>query len=84
VDLKRQYAAICDEVHDAIQNVLDQCAFASGPAVASFEAEFARYCGGSLRNTGRRAVGENESELSIDDIRALPDLISQSEWAGRQ
>jgi dTDP-4-amino-4,6-dideoxygalactose transaminase len=45
VDLKRQYRAICDEVHQAIQNVLDQCTFASGPAVAAFEADFARYCG---------------------------------------
>ena len=42
VDLKRQYAAICDEVQQAIQGVLDQCAFASGPAVAAFEAEFSR------------------------------------------
>src|SRR5262249_55164764 len=45
VDLKRQYRTICDEVHQGIQNMLDQCAFASGPAVAAFEAEFARYCG---------------------------------------
>ena len=45
VDLKDQYAAIRDEVHAAIQNVLEQCTFASGPAVAAFEADFARYCG---------------------------------------
>src|ERR1700704_6418041 len=44
VDLKDQYTAIRDEVHAAIQNVLEQCAFASGPAVAAFEAAFARYC----------------------------------------
>jgi dTDP-4-amino-4,6-dideoxygalactose transaminase len=45
LDLRRQYAAIRDEIHDAMQSVLDQCLFASGPAVAAFEAEFARYCG---------------------------------------
>ncbi len=45
VDLGRQDAAICKEVHNAIQSVIDKCAFASGPTVEAFEEEFARYCG---------------------------------------
>jgi dTDP-4-amino-4,6-dideoxygalactose transaminase len=59
VDLRRQYKAIRHEVHEAIQQVLDQCAFASGPAVASFEAEFARYCG------VRHCVGVNSGTSAL-------------------
>jgi dTDP-4-amino-4,6-dideoxygalactose transaminase len=59
VGLRRQYEAIRHEVHDAIEHVLDQCAFASGPAVASFEAEFARYCG------VRHCVGVNSGTSAL-------------------
>jgi dTDP-4-amino-4,6-dideoxygalactose transaminase len=59
VDLKRQYEAIRYEVNDAMQKVLDQCAFASGPAVATFEAEFARYCG------VRHCVGVNSGTSAL-------------------
>lgn len=41
VDLRAQYATIRDEVADAIQAVLDSCAFSGGPFVESFEARFA-------------------------------------------
>jgi len=44
LDLKVQYAAIKDEIASALQEVLDNTAFAGGPFVAKFEEEFAAYC----------------------------------------
>lgn len=45
LDLKAQYASIQAEIQDAIQGVLNQAAFAGGPFVASFERQFAAFCG---------------------------------------
>jgi len=45
LDLKAQYLAMKDEIHGAIQQVLDATAFAGGPFVAQFEKEFASFCG---------------------------------------
>lgn len=45
LDLKVQYDSIRDEIAEAIQDVLDNTAFAGGPAVAKFEENFAKYCG---------------------------------------
>ena len=45
LDLKAQYASIREEVAAALQQVLDQTAFAGGPFVAQFEKEFASFCG---------------------------------------
>ena len=87
VDLKRQYAAICDEVQQAIQGVLDQCAFASGPAVAAFEAEFARYCG------VRHCIGVNSGTSALhlaliasgvgpgDEVITVPMTFVATAWA---
>jgi dTDP-4-amino-4,6-dideoxygalactose transaminase len=44
VDLKIQYESIKDEINDAIQQVLDCCAFAGGPFVEKFEENFAEFC----------------------------------------
>src|SRR5919108_859191 len=44
-DLKRQHGSIQGEIREAIRQVVDRCAFASGPFVENFEAEFAQYCG---------------------------------------
>ncbi len=44
LDLKAQYLSIKKEVDAAMQNIIDSCAFASGPAVESFEKHFAQYC----------------------------------------
>jgi len=44
IDLKAQYASIKDEINEAIQQVLDSCAFAGGPFVEKFEKEFADFC----------------------------------------
>ena len=45
LDLKSQYLSIKDEIHVAIQQVLDSTAFAGGPFVAQFEKQFAEFCG---------------------------------------
>ncbi|MHC4425378.1 MAG: DegT/DnrJ/EryC1/StrS family aminotransferase [Planctomycetota bacterium] len=44
LDLKAQYAAIRDEVIQAISDVCESQAFALGPAVAEFEENIAAYC----------------------------------------
>ena len=43
VDLHSQYAALKDEINQAIQQVLDSCAFILGPNVQMFEQEAATY-----------------------------------------
>jgi dTDP-4-amino-4,6-dideoxygalactose transaminase len=45
LDLKAQYESIKDEIGEAIQQVLDSCAFAGGPFVEEFEKNFAELCG---------------------------------------
>ena len=87
VNLKRQYAAIHDEVHEAIQDVLDQCTFASGPAVAAFETEFARYCG------VRHCIGVNSGTSALhlallacgvgpgDEVITVPFTFVATAWA---
>jgi len=44
LDLKVQYLSMKEEIHAAIQQVLDNTAFAGGPFVARFEQEFAAFC----------------------------------------
>ena len=45
VDLRAQYAAIREEMQDAVLAVLDSGHFVGGDALEKFEDEFARYCG---------------------------------------
>ena len=45
LDLKAQYETIKDEINEAIQKVIDSCAFAGGPFVEEFEKSFADFCG---------------------------------------
>lgn len=44
LDLKAQYQSIRDEIQTALQQVLDQTAFAGGPFVARFEEQYAEFC----------------------------------------
>jgi dTDP-4-amino-4,6-dideoxygalactose transaminase len=44
LDLKAQYRALKDEIHMAIDEVMENTAFAGGPFVTGFEKEFARFC----------------------------------------
>src|SRR5215467_7610562 len=87
VDLRDQYAAIRDEVHTAIQNVLEQCTFASGPAVAAFEDEFGNYCG------VRHCIGVNSGTSALhlaliacgvgpgDEVIMVPMTFVATAWA---
>jgi dTDP-4-amino-4,6-dideoxygalactose transaminase len=45
LDLKAQYDALQAGIDSALQDVLDNTAFALGPAVARFEEHWAEYCG---------------------------------------
>ena len=45
LDLKAQYSSIKEEINEALQDVLDSCAFSGGPFVEKFEKEWAAYCG---------------------------------------
>jgi dTDP-4-amino-4,6-dideoxygalactose transaminase len=44
LDLKAQYKTIKNEIHEAINEVMENTAFAGGPFVAGFEKEFAAFC----------------------------------------
>ncbi len=59
LDLKAQYRTIKTEIDAAVASVLDNAHFVLGPAVSSFEAHFASYCGarhGIAVNTGTSAL----------------------------
>jgi dTDP-4-amino-4,6-dideoxygalactose transaminase len=87
LDLKSQYAAIRDEIHTAIQTVIEECAFASGPAVAAFETAFARYCG------VRHCIGVNSGTSALhlaliacgvgpgDEVITVPMTFVATSWA---
>jgi dTDP-3-amino-3,4,6-trideoxy-alpha-D-glucose transaminase len=45
VDLGAQYRRLHDEIDDALRSVVETTQFVRGPDCASFEVEFARYCG---------------------------------------
>jgi dTDP-4-amino-4,6-dideoxygalactose transaminase len=45
LDLKAQYAAIREEIHEALDRVMESQQFILGPEVEAFEKEIAEYCG---------------------------------------
>lgn len=45
VDLKREYKTMEEEIHHAIEHVLDHAHFIRGPELNIFEKEFASFCG---------------------------------------
>ena len=59
VDLKAQYRALKPEIDGAVQRVLDDAQFILGPAVASFEKNFAAFC-----NTAE-AIGVNSGTSAL-------------------
>ncbi|MDZ7265528.1 MAG: DegT/DnrJ/EryC1/StrS family aminotransferase [candidate division KSB1 bacterium] len=66
LDLKIQYQQIKSEVDQAIQAVIDSCAFVNGPATKQFEKNFAAYCG------AKHAVGvANGTDALHLALRAL-------------
>lgn len=59
LDLKAQYKSIKDEIDAAVAGVLESCQFILGPEVATFEQEFAAYCGATeciALNSGTSAL----------------------------
>jgi dTDP-4-amino-4,6-dideoxygalactose transaminase/acetyltransferase-like isoleucine patch superfamily enzyme len=59
VDLKAQYETIKEEIHEAINRVLDSSSYVLGEDVAAFEEEFAAYSGahcGIAVNSGTSAL----------------------------
>ena len=59
LDLKTQYRSIKDEIHRAIESVLESGQYVLGDEVVAFESEFARYCGaddGVAVNSGTSAL----------------------------
>lgn len=87
VDLSRQYTAIQAEVLPAIQRVIEQNAFVSGPAVEAFEADFAEYCG------VRHCIGVNSGTSALhlallacgigagDEVITVPMTFVATTWA---
>jgi len=61
LDLKAQYRSIKAEVDPAMQQVVESCAFALGPAVEAFEKDFAAYCG----TTFSIGVGNGTSAIEL-------------------
>ena len=71
LDLKSQYLSIKEEIDNAIQNVLLDSAFTSGPYVRSFEDNFAKahnakYC--VAVNSGTAALHASLMALEIKAV----------------
>ena len=62
LDLKAQYRSIKQDMDPAIQEVIDNCSFALGPAVEKFEKAFAEYCG------TKHAIGVGNGTSAIELI----------------
>jgi dTDP-4-amino-4,6-dideoxygalactose transaminase len=66
LDLKAAHLPLRKELNAAIQEVIEASAFAGGPFVAAFEADFARYC------NNRCAVGvSNGTDALLLTLKAL-------------
>ena len=66
VDLKAQYRALKPEIDRAMQQVLDNAQFILGPAVTSFENDFAAFC----RTTEAIGVNSGTSALHLSLLAA--------------
>jgi dTDP-4-amino-4,6-dideoxygalactose transaminase len=58
-DLQAQYRTVRQEIHAAVEQVLDDAHYILGPAVSAFENDFAAYC------TTAHAVGVNNGTNAI-------------------
>lgn len=81
LDLKAQYNSLRDEIGIAIQQVLDNTAFAGGPFVAEFEKEFAAFCQAESTiavNSGTSALWISLMALGIekdDEVITVPNTF---------
>jgi len=87
VNLKCQHQSIGDEIKRAVQKVIDQCSYASGPAVEAFETEFSRYCGVShcvCVNSGTSALHLALIACGVgprDEVITVPMTFVSTVWA---
>ena len=70
VDLRSQYLTIKTEIDQAIQEVIDSCAFINGPAVRSFQEDLENYLG--VRNVIPCANGTDALQVSMMALGLKP------------
>ncbi|MCX5811610.1 MAG: DegT/DnrJ/EryC1/StrS family aminotransferase [Proteobacteria bacterium] len=81
LDLKMQYQSLRTEINQALQNVMDNTAFAGGPLVAQFEKEFAAFCGSEHAigvGSGTDALWLSLIALGVgegDEVITVPDTF---------
>jgi dTDP-4-amino-4,6-dideoxygalactose transaminase len=81
LDLKMQYQSIKNEIHTALQQVMENTAFAGGPFVVKFEEEFAAFCGTEYAvgvGSGTDALWLSLLALGIsqgDEVITVPDTF---------
>jgi dTDP-4-amino-4,6-dideoxygalactose transaminase len=81
LDLKCHHAPLRDEFNIAIQEVIEEGAFAGGPYVARFEAEFADYCACAYAigvGSGTEALWLSLLALGVgpgDDVITVPNTF---------
>jgi len=86
-DLKGQIQSIRSELDRVIAEQLDNCSFCLGPAVESFEREFARYAGTKFSlgfNSGTSALHVAVRMLDLqpgDEIITTPMTFVATSWA---
>lgn len=77
-DLRRQYAPIRDELHEAAMRVLDSGRYVGGPEISSFEREMAAWlgvpevCGASCATMGLFAVLRSLGVKAGDEVITTP------------
>jgi dTDP-4-amino-4,6-dideoxygalactose transaminase len=83
VDLHAQYAQIRDEIHAAIDRVLERQSFVLGPETSAFEAEFAAFSG--AREAVALSNGTTALELALWSLGVGPGdeviTVSWTFWA---
>lgn len=70
LDLKRQHAALKDQIIEAMSRVVDDVAFSGGPYVEEFEREFAAYCGAA--HTAAVGNGTDALHLAVRGLGVGP------------
>jgi len=69
VDLKRSHAAIRDQLHAAVTQVVDDAAYILGPNVAKFEEEVSRWLG--MRYAVGVSNGTDALRIALETMRRL-------------
>jgi len=70
VDLQSQYQSIKNEIDNAIQEVIDSCAFINGPAVRNFQEDLEKYL--DVKNVIPCANGTDALQVSMMALNLQP------------